>query len=99
MVHAPPRYEPSEDLEGFGKGKTFLSTFMPKIMIPMVKKVPPIPTKVMVTPKDILSMKISFQPKEQITHRPTTSPGNSAGVTRLKSTKAIPVLLTTTEQL
>jgi hypothetical protein len=84
MVHAPPRCEPSEDSGGFGKGKTLLSTFMPRIMIPMVKKVPPIPTTVMVTPKDKLSMKISFQPGEQIIGKPMAPLDSSAGVTGLE---------------
>jgi hypothetical protein len=61
------------------------------MMIPMVKKVPPIPTKVMVTPKEMLSMKISFQPGEQIIGRPMTPLAISAGAVRLKSTEAIPV--------
>jgi hypothetical protein len=66
MFYAPTRGEASEDSWGFGRGKTLLSTFTPRIMIPMVKKVPPIPTKVTVTPKDTLSMKISFQPGELV---------------------------------
>jgi hypothetical protein len=70
MVHAPYRGEPCEDSGGFGKGKTILSMFMPTIMIAMVKKVPPIPTKVMVTPNDMLSMRISFQPREHVTGCP-----------------------------
>jgi hypothetical protein len=76
MVHAPTRGEASEDSGGFGKGKTLLSTFTPRIMIPMVKKVAPIPMTVMVTPKDTLFMKISFQPGEHVISRPMTSLGN-----------------------
>jgi hypothetical protein len=48
--------------------------FMPTIMIAMVKKVPPIPTKVMVTPKDMLSMRVSFQPREHVTGCPMDIP-------------------------
>jgi hypothetical protein len=65
--------------------------FMPRIIIAMAKNVPPIPTTVMVTPKDTLSMKISFQPREHITGSPTTSRPDSASTPRPKSTKAIPV--------
>jgi hypothetical protein len=48
--------------------------FMPTIMMAMVKKVPPIPTNVMVTPKDMLSMRISFQPREHVTGTPMGVP-------------------------
>jgi hypothetical protein len=89
MIHPPHRVEPSEDSEGFGKGKTTLSIFVPRIIIPMVKKVPPIPTKVMVTPKDKLSMKISFQPRDG-TDNMLTSLGNSAYDVRLKMPKVSP---------
>jgi hypothetical protein len=83
--------EPSEDSGGFGKGKTILSMFMPRIIIAMAKNVPPIPTTVMVTPKDRLSMKISFQPREHITDSSMTSLYDSASTQRPKSNKAIPV--------
>jgi hypothetical protein len=65
MFHAPPRVEPSEDSGDFDKGKTILSMFMPRIIIAMAKNVPPIPTTVMVTPKDKLSIEISFQARDQ----------------------------------
>jgi hypothetical protein len=91
MVRAPHRGEPSEDSEDFDKGKTILSMFMPRIMIAMVEKVPPIPITVMVTPKDMLSMEISFQSREHITSSPMTSLHDSACAPRRKSTKAIPV--------
>jgi hypothetical protein len=91
IVHAPRRGEPSEDSGDFDKGKTILSMFMPRIIVVMAKNVPPIPTTVMVTPKDTLSMKISFQPREHVTGSPMTSLYDSASAPRPKSTKAIPV--------
>jgi hypothetical protein len=90
IVHTPRRVEPSEDSGGFGKGKTILSMFMPRIIIAMAKNVPPIPTTVMVTPKDRLSMKISFQPREHIAGSPITPLHDSASAPRPKSTKVIP---------
>jgi hypothetical protein len=89
MIHPPHRVEPFEDSEDFGKGKTALSMFMPRIIIAMVKKVPPIPITVMVTPKDKLSMKISFQPRDG-TDNMVTSLGNSAYDVRVKMPKVSP---------